>query len=315
MIFTLYRFLLNKAFIGINILKLWIICLHGITERNGQVNPNREFIVEGEDLILNDFYGVQPIKAFKSILNKKDDNVIEDFEHIPLSLNYGYNNDESSMYVIPNPDQSNINQSNWVVKYLRDKDGISNGGFTTDSLIQLTLGNFIHVKVWKPRISQIKFLIDDGYGSPIEKYSINEQSDINQWQDMVFDFSDYSGNFYYGFIPDYEDPLTLSEDIVIYFDDIIINNDPNPIISIKEITQKEVIFISPNPTNDKLTIQSDQDIQTIFITSISGQLMINFKPDSKNSSIIDVSTLSSGLYFIEFFNTKGSIETLKFIKY
>jgi hypothetical protein len=30
-------------------------------------------------------------------------------------------------------------------------------------------------------------------------------------------------------MPDFEDPLTLTEDIDIYFDDIILNNDPNPI--------------------------------------------------------------------------------------
>jgi hypothetical protein len=46
---------------------------------------------------------------------------------------------------------------------------------------------------------------------------------------MVFDFSEKTGTYpIIALLPDFVDPVGLTEDIDIYFDDIILNNDPTP---------------------------------------------------------------------------------------
>jgi len=115
---------------------------------------------------------------------------------------------------------------------VRDKDGVPWGGFWSSlpTPIDVTDNKYVHVKVWKPRISPIKFKIEGGDAGTIEVASINPQQTTNAWEDIVFDFSEKTGTYpIIAFMPDFEDPLTLTEDITIYFDDIILNNDPNPI--------------------------------------------------------------------------------------
>jgi hypothetical protein len=49
--------------------------------------------------------------------------VVSDFEVIEMNLMLGRFEDQSSMSSVPNPDPIGINSSNWVVKFVRDKDG------------------------------------------------------------------------------------------------------------------------------------------------------------------------------------------------
>jgi hypothetical protein len=158
--------------------------------------------------------------------------ILEDYEIIPLNIMY--NNpltDSSNMTLVPNPDSRGINTSNWVVKFVRDKDGIPWGGFFSATAVDVTTNKYMHVKVWKPRISPIKFKIQDGAAGTLETFSTGAQDSIGAWEDMVFDFTSKTGPYpTIAFMPDFEDPLTLTSDIVIYFDDIILNNNPNPIM-------------------------------------------------------------------------------------
>jgi hypothetical protein len=156
--------------------------------------------------------------------------VIEDFEIMPLNVMLGPATDLSTMELVPNPDKSGINTSAYVIKYNRDKDGIPWGGFWSPTGCDVTTNKYMHVKVWKPRISPIKFKIEGGASGTLETPSMTPQNSTGTWEDMVFDFSTKTGPYpTIAFMPDFEDPLTLTSDIVIYFDDIILNNDPNPI--------------------------------------------------------------------------------------
>jgi len=157
--------------------------------------------------------------------------VMEDYEHIPLNLMLNGANDLSTMTLITNPDPTGQNLSNYVIKFIRDKDGYPWGGFWSalPTVIDVTDNKFVHVKVWKPRISPIKFKIEYG-ANQMEIESMYPQTKINAWEDIVFDFSETTGTYpIIAFFPDFMDPVGLTEDITIYFDDIILNNDPNPI--------------------------------------------------------------------------------------
>ncbi len=164
--------------------------------------------------------------------------VMDNYEIIPLNYMGNANPpDESFMERVPNPDQSGINMSDNVLKFHRDKDGVPWGGFFSGTPVDLTTNKYMHVKVWKPRVSPIKFKIESGTGSNFEWPSTLPQTEVNVWVDYVFDFSANTGVFpTIVFMPDFEDPLTLTEDIVIYFDDIILNNDPNPFTALPELT-------------------------------------------------------------------------------
>ena len=158
--------------------------------------------------------------------------VIEDYEFIPMNYMGEANPpDESTLEILPNPDQSGLNPSDYVIKFERDKDGVPWGGFWSalPTPLDITTNKYMHVKVWKPRISPIKFKIEGGESGSVEFFSIQPQTLIGQWEDIVFDLSAYTGSHpTIAFMPDFEDPLTLTEDIVLYFDDFILNNDPNP---------------------------------------------------------------------------------------
>lgn len=156
--------------------------------------------------------------------------VMEDNEHITLNPMLNGATDLSTMTLEPNPYVSGLNTSEYVINFLRDKDGNPWGGFwsTLPAAIDVTVNKFVHVKVWKSRISPLKFKIEGGTAGTVEIASKYPQTKTNEWEDIVFDFSEKTGTYpTIAFMPDFEDPLTLTEDITIFFDDIVLNNNPN----------------------------------------------------------------------------------------
>jgi hypothetical protein len=156
--------------------------------------------------------------------------MIEDFEHIPLNLMLGGDDDNSTMTIVPTPEGTS-NPSSHVVKYHRSMNGVPWGGFWSalPEPLDLTENKYVHVRVMKTRISPLKFKVEDGPSGNLEIASMNPQTVVNEWEDIVFDFSEKTGLWnVIAFMPDFEDPLTLTEDIEIYFDYIMVNNDPAP---------------------------------------------------------------------------------------
>jgi hypothetical protein len=166
--------------------------------------------------------------------------VIENYEGTPLNMTIlnGDSTDLSTLTVVNNPFKTGINTSNKVCNLLRDKDGIPDAGFWATKTVDFTTNKYIHIKVFKTRITPIKFKVEDGLGGILEIVSINPQTKVNQWEDLVFDFSTVTGNYTkISFMPDFIDPVGLSADMNIYFDDIILNNNPNPITFVDELFQ------------------------------------------------------------------------------
>ena len=85
-------------------------------------------------------------------------------------------------------------------------------------------------------------------------------------------------------------------------------------LNTRDYNLEDAIFVYPNPTNDLLNynIKNNVEITSINIHDISGKEL--FRNDSiVDSSAINVSNLSSGVYFITFQSDKNSV-TKKFIK-
>ena len=156
--------------------------------------------------------------------------VMEDYEHITLNPMLKGAEDLSTLTIATNANGLGLNTSEYVIEYLRDKDGNPWGGFwsTLPTPIDVTTNKYVHVKVWKSRISPMKFKIEGGAAGTLEIASMYPQTKINTWEDIVFDFSAKTGTYpIIAFMPDFEDPLTLTQDITIYFDDIVLNNVSN----------------------------------------------------------------------------------------
>ena len=112
---------------------------------------------------------------------------------------------------------------------------------------------------------------------------------------------------------------TFSNGAAIYFDynsPVITNTAITAIsaLAVKDFAFDNFITLYPNPANDELHIAKKQ---TIEITSIAvynalGQLVIGI-PNAQKTSIVDVSILKSGNYFVQIVSDKGTSNT-KFIK-
>jgi len=239
-----------------------------------------------------------------SLPNSPSAYMIEDYENIPLNYMLNGPNDSSYMVKIPNPDKSGINRSDYVIKFLRDKDGSPWDGFWSPTPVDVTTNKYMHVKVWKPRITPIKFKIEKT-GENHEIFSKNAQTIINGWEDIVFDYTAYTGPWtVIAFLPDDEDPVTLTSDIVIYFDDIILNNNPNPILPPvqtlnvdmhgQHLTAGQKVYLSGDFGGDYGTWAQP------------GTIPGNEMTDSNNDSIYSLSMqLSAGTYKFKFFKDAG----------
>ena len=194
--------------------------------------------------------------------------VVTNFEVIKMNLMLGGANDSSIMSVVPNPHVSGIDSSNWVVKFVSDKDGVPWGGFWCPLVtpIDVTVNKYVHVKVWKSIISPIKFKIQGGAAGDLETFSMNPQTMTGAWEDIVFDFTSKTGTYpIVSFMPYFQDPVTLTQDIVIYFDDIMVNNDPTPnsaavtVIADYEIIPLNIMLNDPATDSSNMTLVPNPD--------------------------------------------------------
>jgi len=220
--------------------------------------------------------------------------VMEDYEQIPLNLMTGDPViDLSSMIIVKNPHPSGINASNYVVQFFRDKDGVPWEGFWSPTTVDVTTNKYMHVKVWKPRISPIKFKIEKP-GEQHEVLSMNAQTVTNGWEDIVINFSAYTGAWtIIAFLPDFADPVGLNEDMIMYFDDIILNNYPAFYDSVR---------ITGQPQNKTICINEPVSFSVQALSGVplfyqwqKNQININNAIDSV-FSIYDVNSTDHGLY-------------------
>jgi len=271
------------------------------------VSKDREILVAGTMEATYKF-GVDGAISETSVENV----FIENYESLKMNqMEAGTN---GSMMVVPNPDKSGANKSDYVVKFVRAYNGQPWSGFygTLATAVDFSTNKYVHAKVWKPRISPVKFKIE---GPNFEVASMTEQTMVNAWEDMVFDFSAATGMYTkVVFMPDFEDPLTLTEDIEIYFDDLMLSDDPTPIVSVRNSKLSGKALMYPNPVTNELFINTFDAVNRVTIISMRGQVVSSHDVASKSKTTINTSDLSKGMYFVTFTGKDGSQSTQKLIK-
>jgi hypothetical protein len=84
-------------------------------------------------------------------------------------------------------------------------------------------------------------------------------------------------------------------------------------LSIQDVDGFGTVRLYPNPAQDKFSIESDLSLDIIKIYNQLGQLVEKFDVKDTQSSY-DISTLSTGLYFVELSSVQGKKTVKKLVK-
>jgi len=254
--------------------------------------------------------------------------IIEDFEdpdaHIPLNNMTGGNvDDEAAFEVVANPDPSDLNSSEYVLQFTRAYDGVPWGGFWSSVFEPLEMDDmkYTHYQVWKPRISPLRFKVEGSdQTEDFEFEPMEPQEHTDQWETITFHYPDAAGEYpVIAVMPDFEDPLELEENIVIYLDNIILSDSPDDPLA-TSIAQDEVpVQIAlqqnyPNPFNPGTNITfelNNAEQVTLKVYNVQGQeiatLVDGFRNSGQHQVSFNADGLSSGIYFYRLETSSRSI--------
>mgnify|MGYP005837526881 CR=1 FL=1 len=243
--------------------------------------------------------------------------VLENFEGaIPVhTMANGHLDVSEAFEVVTNPLKDEVNGSDLVMKFTRAFDGDPWAGFwcILPQPIDMTVNKYMHVKVLKPRISPLHFKVEGGSTPNIEIQSMNPQTMTDAWEDIVFYFENATGTYpTIVFMPDFEDPVTLTEDITIYFDDLELKEE-GP-VGVKNVSTSSGMVIYPNPVKTNLMLDNLQNVERIVISNLIGQQIITKNNIGESRITMDVSSLPRGIYLISVYGKDGRTETGKFMR-
>lgn len=231
----------------------------------------------------------------------------------------GAGESDADFTVVANPNSSGINTSAKVVQFRRNTAGDPWAGFWASGATPVpdfTTNKYVHVKVLKTKTSPLHFKIEGGGAGNLEIASMQPYATAGVWQDMVFDFSAKTGTYpVLTFMPDFEDPLINTGDIMIYIDDIKVNNIALPeVLGVQTNALSAKIKVYPNPTTDVLRIQSSEALSSAIIYSFDGRKVLEINKFENGVTSINTSSLSKGVYLINFKAVSGAKLTEQFIK-
>ncbi len=155
----------------------------------------------------------------------------------------GLTEDSENFQIVNNPDKSGINPSDKVGRFTRDHRGHwwAYAWFEFEPITINETPKYLHIMVYKPLISNVCVHLKDAHnptpGNNTGELVNSNQTKTNEWQDLVFEINT-TGTFEYIEIkPDFVNEVVsdrLDVDIDIYFDNIIINDSPDPRIRPEE---------------------------------------------------------------------------------
>lgn len=225
--------------------------------------------------------------------------------------------------VVANPLIAGVNTSSKVVQFTRRTGGVNAQSFAgfysfvVDPDPDFTTNKYVHVKILKTKLSPVRFKIEGGPSGNSEIQSTNTYTTAGVWQDMVFNFSASTGVFpVMDLFPDFEDPLINTGDIIIYFDDIKLNNISTPEV----LSNKAFNYLSgkvrmyTNSTKTELNIETSEKLKSVNIYDVQGRKISEENKLEIGFNTINISNLNKGIYLIEFKADNGESLTNKFIK-
>jgi len=226
-------------------------------------------------------------------------------------VSFGNGANGTDLYaVVANPSTSGINTSTMCAKYKIGigaqswagaySDNVGNITFTPDNCI-------VKIMVYKPFISNFMLKLENG-GTTFEKIVAN--TIINQWEELTFDLTDKIGQTItrLTLIPD--NITTRNAERICYWDNISFNsNGPSGLHSPNEFD----IRLYPNPVSDKVKITANQEISTITVRNLVGQILLSTQTNSREMNL-DLHNIYTGNYLITIKLANGESMTQKIVK-
>jgi len=250
--------------------------------------------------------------------------VIEDFEDttavIPLTQLSNGTLPDDSLVVVPNPAPDDVDTSANVLRFRRSSTGDIWAGFwsETPEPVDMTENKYVSIKVWKPRISGVKFKVEGGTTDPtfFELPSLSPQTKTEEWEELVFHFPNATGTYTrIAVLPDFNEPVGLTEDIVLYVDEIVFHpTDPTAEPTTVNDPDKSDFTVYPNPVTGTLYLENLMNAESISIYNSTGHRVLVQKGLTSSTARINVSSLASGVYMISVQDKAGSQSITKFVK-
>lgn len=243
--------------------------------------------------------------------------VIADFENGTFNgknmtvINNGTNQSNNDVSVIDNPTTNGINQSKKVGKFIKKVSTgaeISAGLYITGFNLDFSTDKYIHIKILKNRASSVKLQIfDSSDGEQYTLYSSTKNyNTAGEWQDLVFDFPQVSGNFpEINLFPDYdENSPNDNNDITIYFDDIKLNNNPSSeTLSATEFSKlNDDIKLHAAPS--KLFFTVNEKAKQLNVYNIEGKNIYTTQKINIGNNEINIPNLKTGIFIVEIITEK-----------
>lgn len=229
--------------------------------------------------------------------------------------------------IVANPSKTGINTSDSVGKLAIDavhdpwvgfwvSRKTDNDADSVTKWINANDNHYVHVMVYKAFTSNLKFKLEGSWSGTVEKYGTTPDSGkntkINAWEDIVIDFSEVKGYVPIWLLsPDWDRP-DLEGDV--YFDNIVINNDPNPVTGTSvQSTKHAGCQVYPNPVTTQLRFTNSSDLSEVIISNILG-VKVRQVSVTAGLSAISTSDLINGLYIVTFVEKSGKTYSSKIIK-
>ncbi|MCB0653994.1 MAG: T9SS type A sorting domain-containing protein, partial [Saprospiraceae bacterium] len=173
-------------------------------------------------------------------------------------------------------------------------------------------------KVWMNHIGNFALKLENS-ATGAENIELPVANTVtNEWEELIFDFSSIPDDSQFRTLTIFFD-LTIDatgEDVTSYFDDIVIGDYSCGTVGVFEPAEVPSLSVAPNPVQDQLTVEADQEVGTILIFNAIGQQVVRTVFTNGNHNLsIDVANLEKGMYFLSLLDTQGAlIGKAKFVK-
>ncbi|MEL6273504.1 MAG: T9SS type A sorting domain-containing protein, partial [Bacteroidota bacterium] len=249
---------------------------------------------------------------------------VSDFESMELTLDnwrYFANGafDDNAFIISANPQIGDGNMSAMVGTFEEATDGQPFAGMFADTPapIELTSENrTVTMKVLMPVAGIVTFKLEGGIdGSPNSGDNNADYTTPGEWQELTWEFNTTQGGdpipdgSRYGrvtIIPNFgvvpEEPLTH------YFDDIAVGGGSCITVGLFNPTQVADLRVFPNPANDLLTVENNEEAVTFRITNLLGQNQQVLRTSIVQERVnLELNQLRSGMYVLTAYDDAGRL--------
>jgi hypothetical protein len=214
---------------------------------------------------------------------------------------------------VANPSTTGINTSASCAKFVEDATAAPWGGFFSDNIGSFTFNatnKIVKVMVYKDKISPFGVKFEGPGGNPAFEMLI-PNTKVNEWELMTFDFSAKIGQTVTRlvFLPDFA--AARASGGTIYIDNISFGDGTTAVNSVS--ADLNSVSCYPNPVINQINISATSEINQVTVRNLLGQ---SVKTVTVNGceKMIDLSTISSGNYFLTVKLADGQLSTRKIVK-